>query len=101
MPAKPRATQGALALTGSLPGECSLDLRRASRRNRSDRLTNRSDQISWRCCKEPSAAARSVLLCVGPEFAPTEVKDHLLARGKFEEKMVAPLACILIEYFLI
>ena len=38
-PAEPRTTQGALALTGSLPGECLLDLRRALRRNRSDRPT--------------------------------------------------------------
>ena len=38
-PAKPRAIQRALSLTGSLPGERSLDLHRATRRNRSDRPT--------------------------------------------------------------
>jgi len=46
-PVEARAIQRALALTGSLPSERSLDLRRATRRNRSDR-------ISWRRCKAPS-----------------------------------------------
>jgi len=71
-PAEPRATQGALALTGSLPDERSLDLRRAPRRNRSDRPPNRSDQISRRRCKERRCVLHfQVRSCVGPESAST------------------------------
>jgi len=71
-PAEPRATQGALALMGSLPGERSLDLRRAPRRNRSDRPPNQSDRISRRRCKEHRCVLHiQVRSCVGPESTST------------------------------
>jgi len=72
-PTEPRATQSALALKGSLPGERSLDLRRAPRRNRSDWPPNRSNWISQRRCKERRCVLHvRVRSCVGPELASIE-----------------------------
>ena len=76
---------------GSLPGERSLDLRRAPQRNRSDRPPNWSDRISRRCCKERHCVLHiRVRSCVGPKSAST----HFLATplGNKNQTIMADLS---------